>query len=84
MQMLSDFDGTPVDVLQTVCVSCGEKRQFLFDISSFHGVEITEQRIAIAQFVQQVDDENLKRRLMSNRSLACLDVTPVHRWPFCP
>jgi len=38
-QALLFHEGRPYDLLETVCVQCGQAREFLFDISDFFGKE---------------------------------------------
>ena len=65
MQMVSEVEGTPVDVITVACKNWGEKREYQFDISTFHGAPVTQRQSAIAELIERVDDEDLKHRLMS-------------------
>jgi hypothetical protein len=35
--LMHDSEGTPMDVLNTICKKCGSPKDFVFDISSFFG-----------------------------------------------
>jgi hypothetical protein len=64
MQMLQDRGGTPVDRLLTECDKCGSSREFLFDISAFHGVSITLERMRLSKLVESETDEQIKMKVL--------------------
>jgi hypothetical protein len=65
MQMLQYRDGTPVDRLVTKCDKCGNAREFLFDISAFHGVAIMVERMHLDKVAAGVTDEQVKAKVLS-------------------
>lgn len=55
MQMLQARGGTPIDCLVTNCDKCGSVREFLFDISAFHGPAITVENMHLARLAEGGD-----------------------------
>ena len=64
-QQLSRLKGKSMDVMTMACRLCGKTREFRFDISSFHGDDVTRHKAAITELAEQVDDETLKLRLVN-------------------
>jgi hypothetical protein len=56
MQMLQDLRGTPIDRLVSNCDKCGSVREFLFDISAFHGPAITVENMHLARLAEGVTE----------------------------
>lgn len=64
MQILQDRGGTPVDRLITECDKCGSSHEFLFDISAFHGLEITIETMRLLELVESETDEQIKMKVL--------------------
>lgn len=65
MQILLDRDGTPIDRLVTKCDKCESVREFLFDISAFHGPAITAENMHLARLAEGVIDPQITAKVPS-------------------
>ena len=63
MQSLCEQDEKPIDRLVTRCNTCGKPREFLFDISAFHG-NLAEIMIC-SEVSESIADEDLKRKVLN-------------------
>ena len=64
-QQLSQFEGKSMDVMNMACKLCEKPRKFLFDISPFHGDDVTRSNTAMTQLAEQVDNTDIKQKLMN-------------------
>lgn len=65
MQMLQARGGTPIDCLVTNCDKCGSVREFLFDISAFHGPAITVENMHLARLAEGVTETQIRAKVLS-------------------
>jgi hypothetical protein len=63
MQALEQRDGKPVDYLMTRCNMCGKSREFLFDISAFHG--LLKDMMRLSDISKSIADERLKTKVLN-------------------
>jgi len=61
-QALQRRDGKPVDRLMTRCNTCGQSREFIFDITAFHG-SIGEMML-LSDISKSIADEGLKAKVL--------------------
>lgn len=61
-QAQQDRDGKSVDKLMTRCGTCGQSRQFVFDITAFHGAIV--ETMLLSDISMSISDKGLKTKVL--------------------